>query len=123
MSLETRLRIAIPGVAALLGVLAWTVPATAHQGLAPNVSVIAGSPAEFKFKLSSSSVSHGPVIFNVANRGKLAHDFSIGGRKTPLINPGKSNTLRVTLRKGSFPYKCTVPGHAAAGMKGTLRVT
>jgi len=29
----------------------------------------------------------------------------------------------VTISKaGSYPYLCTVPGHAAAGMKGVLRV-
>jgi uncharacterized cupredoxin-like copper-binding protein len=25
-------------------------------------------------------------------------------------------------KKGSFPYLCTVPGHAQAGMKGTFVV-
>jgi Copper binding proteins, plastocyanin/azurin family len=25
-------------------------------------------------------------------------------------------------KKGKFPYLCTVPGHAAAGMKGTFTV-
>jgi uncharacterized cupredoxin-like copper-binding protein len=29
----------------------------------------------------------------------------------------------VTFSKaGTYPYLCTVPGHAAAGMKGVLRV-
>jgi uncharacterized cupredoxin-like copper-binding protein len=41
-----------------------------------------------------------------------------------VLSPGKSATLRVTfLRKGRYPYKCTVPGHAAAGMKGVFTVT
>jgi nitrite reductase (NO-forming) len=78
---------------------------------------------EFKFTLSKTSVPHGKVIFKVTNRGKLAHDFSIAGHKTPLIKPGKSATLTVTLKKGSWAYKCTVAGHAAAGMKGKLKVT
>jgi uncharacterized cupredoxin-like copper-binding protein len=121
----TRFRIAILGVAALVGVLAWALPAAAHQSrsLPSSINVAAGSPSEFKFTLSAKSGKSGIVIFKVTNKGKLAHDFSIGGRKTPLINPGKSNTLRVTLKKGSFPYKCTVPGHAAAGMKGVFKVT
>jgi uncharacterized cupredoxin-like copper-binding protein len=25
-------------------------------------------------------------------------------------------------KKGRYPYSCTVPGHAAAGMKGTFTV-
>jgi nitrite reductase (NO-forming) len=78
---------------------------------------------EFKFTLSKASVPHGKVVFKVTNRGKLAHDFSIAGHKTPLIKPGKSATLTVTLKKGSWAYKCTVAGHALAGMKGKLKVT
>jgi uncharacterized cupredoxin-like copper-binding protein len=121
----TRIRIAFFGVAALVAVLAWALPAAAHQSrsLPSTINVSAGSPSEFKFTLSAKSGKSGVVIFKVTNKGKLAHDFSIGGRKTALINPGKNNTLRVTLRKGSYPYKCTVPGHAAAGMKGVFKVT
>ncbi len=51
------------------------------------------------------------------------HDFKIAGKKTPLIKPGKSATLKVTLKKHKkYAYLCTVPGHAAAGMKGTFTV-
>ena len=42
--------------------------------------------------------------------------------QTKLIQPGASETLKVTLKAGAYPYLCTVSGHAAAGMKGTLRV-
>jgi uncharacterized cupredoxin-like copper-binding protein len=76
--------------------------------------------SEFKFVLSRTNVRHGNVLFTVVNQGKIAHDFSIDGRTTPLISPGKSSELAVSLPVGSFFYLCTVPGHAAAGMKGTL---
>lgn len=80
--------------------------------------------SEFKFALSSKSAKRGVVIFKVTNVGKVSHDFEINGRKTPMLSHGKSNTLRVTfLRKGAYPYKCTVPGHAAAGMKGVFTIT
>jgi uncharacterized cupredoxin-like copper-binding protein len=37
--------------------------------------------------------------------------------------PGKSATLRVTLAKaGKYRFLRTVPGHAAAGMRGVLAV-
>ena len=58
------------------------------------------------------------------NKGKTAHDFKINGKKTPLIGPGKTASLTVKFAKaGKFPYLCTVPGHAAAGMKGSFTVT
>ena len=76
--------------------------------------------SEFKFKLSKLSVPHGTVVFTVANKGKIPHDFKINGKKTSLIKPGKSAKLTVTFKAGKFKYLCTVPGHAALGMKGTL---
>jgi uncharacterized cupredoxin-like copper-binding protein len=79
---------------------------------------------EFKFILSSKKAKRGVVVFKVTNAGALQHDFQIKGRKTRLLSHGKSGTLRVTfLRKGTYPYKCTVPGHASAGMKGVFTIT
>ena len=74
--------------------------------------------------LSTKTATRGVVIFRIKNVGKLGHDFSINGRKTRVISAGKSTTLRVVfLRKGAYPYKCTVPGHAQAGMKGIFTIT
>jgi uncharacterized cupredoxin-like copper-binding protein len=80
--------------------------------------------SEFKFVLSKKTARRGVVVFKMTNVGKIKHDFQIKGRKTRLISPGQSATLRVTfLRKGHYSYKCTVPGHAAAGMKGVFTIT
>jgi uncharacterized cupredoxin-like copper-binding protein len=80
--------------------------------------------SEFKFVLSKKTARRGVVVFRVTNVGTIKHDFSIKGRKTRLLSHGQSATLRVTfLRKGHYPYKCTVPGHAAAGMKGVFTIT
>jgi uncharacterized cupredoxin-like copper-binding protein len=77
---------------------------------------------EFKFTLSKTSVPHGTVTFKVTNKGKLNHDFKISGKKTPLLKPGKSAKLTVTLKKGKHAYLCTVAGHATLGMKGVVTV-
>jgi len=102
--------------------LAFAVPALAHQS-GSSVSVTAGKPSEFSFTLSTKSVKAGPVTFKVTNSGKITHDFSIDHKTTAMLAPGKSATLTVTLKHGSYPYECTVPGHAAAGMKGVLKVS
>lgn len=98
--------------------------ATPAQAAAPAASAtaVAVTAAEFKFTLSKTTVPHGDVAFTVVNRGKVAHNFWIDGKATPLISPGQSATLRVTLEPGTSTYLCTVPGHAAAGMKGSLTV-
>ncbi len=55
--------------------------------------------------------------------GHVVHDFKINGKVTPLLQPGKSAKLTVKFAKaGTYPYLCTVPGHAAAGMKGVFTV-
>ena len=77
---------------------------------------------EFFFELSSKSVGPGPVTFAFENDGSVAHDFEIAGEKTPLIQPGETADLEVTLKKGEYPYVCTVLGHADGGMQGVLRV-
>ena len=106
-------------------VLGVFVLATALGGsalAARSTTSVSVKASEFKFALSTKSVKAGKVIFTIKNAGKLPHDFKIGGKKTPLIKPGKSAKLTVTLKKGKAAYLCTVAGHAAAGMKGTLTV-
>jgi uncharacterized cupredoxin-like copper-binding protein len=79
---------------------------------------------EYKITLSKKTAKRGLVVFKVKNVGALQHGFQIKGRKTRLISPGQTATLRVTfLRKGHYPYKCFVTGHAALGMKGVFTIT
>jgi uncharacterized cupredoxin-like copper-binding protein len=86
----------------------------------PRVTV---NMTEFKFAFTPKTTKKGAVVFTVVNKGTVMHDFKIAGKKTKNVAEGKRTTLRVTFKKaGRFPYLCTLPGHAAAGMKGTLVV-
>jgi uncharacterized cupredoxin-like copper-binding protein len=79
---------------------------------------------EFKFAFSKRSIpAPGTVIFTFVNKGKISHNFVIGGKATPNLLPGKSAKLTVKFtKKGHYAYSCTIPGHAGAGMKGTFSV-
>ena len=112
--------LAIGAVAA--GAQAAVRPQATHaSALLTRVNVAA---SEFKFVLNKKTAKRGIVVFKVTNVGKISHDFEISGRKTKMLSHGQSATLRVTfLRKGHYPYKCTVPGHAIAGMKGVFTIT
>jgi uncharacterized cupredoxin-like copper-binding protein len=79
---------------------------------------------EFFLRLSTKSIPKpAKVTFIFKNVGHVAHDFSIDGKTTPIIQPGATAKLLVTFKKtGTYPYLCTVPGHAAAGMKGAFTV-
>ncbi len=104
----------------VLAAAAIAVPVTIAVG-ATSVSV---TGKEYKFTLSKKTVRHGSVTFKFKNAGKLSHDFKIAGKKTKIITKGKSAApLTVRLKKGSYKYVCTIPGHADKGMKGTLKVT
>ena len=113
--------LAIAAVAVLMALV--VVPVAAPKAQAPSATTVTVTMREFKFVLSKKTVAKGSVTFKLVNKGKLVHDFKISGKKSKLIKPGKSGTLTVTLSKGKKPYICTVAGHAAAGMKGTLTVT
>jgi plastocyanin len=109
----------------LTAAVASAAPA-ATAGDAPRASASATTirvtGGEYYFRLSSKSARHGRVTFRFTNKGTLKHDFKIAGKKSRLIRKGRSTSISVTLRKGSYRYVCTVSGHAAAGMKGRFRV-
>lgn len=103
------------------------------------VDVTAGKPSELHFALSKhSTLSAGTVTFNVRNAGKTLHDFKVctapltgpastnacAGKATKMLRPGQKTTLTIALTKsGTYEYLCSVPGHAAAGMRGHLTVS
>jgi uncharacterized cupredoxin-like copper-binding protein len=121
----------------VVAVLALVLPAVASAARAQTtVNVIAGKPSEFRFALSKKSVPQGTVAFKLTNGGAIPHDLKIcaspkgglanscTGKVTRLISPGQAVTLTYTFKtNGTYEYLCTVPGHAAAGMKGDLKVT
>jgi plastocyanin len=98
--------------------------APAGHGAKAASAKITVTASDFKFKLTKMSVAKGTTVtFTVKNTAKITHNFKIDGKVTPMIKGGKSATLKVKFTKaGKFPYLCTVPGHAAAGMKGTFTV-
>ncbi len=109
-------------VLAVLAVGVFTGAGSASSSHSTAATTVIVASSEFKFVLSKKTVPAGTVTFVVTNKGKVSHDFKIKGKKTPLLAPGKKATLKIVFKKGKYPYLCTVPGHAAAGMKGVLTV-
>jgi uncharacterized cupredoxin-like copper-binding protein len=121
-----RVRIALALlVVGAVGVAApFAIAAISAGSSSSKVVTIKVTATEFKFALSKRTVPKGTtVIFKVTNKGKIEHDFKVAGKKTKLLKPGQSATLKVVFKKkGKFGYICTVKGHAAVGMKGTFGV-
>ena len=139
----------VGAVTALLAVsLAGSAPAAvvrsagAHSsavGRPSVITVVAGKPSELAFKLSKTSmVPVGTITFKVTNMGVAFHNFKVCtipvptaagaqnacfGKSTPTLKHGQSATLTVPISlAGKYEFLCTIPGHAAAGMKGLLGV-
>jgi uncharacterized cupredoxin-like copper-binding protein len=116
-----RLRYALVAATAVLALAAAVPVAIAHAEAAKTQTVMVVMK-DFKFVFPKTKVHAGKVTFVLTNKGKVAHDLRIAGKTSKLVQPGKKGSLTVTLKKGSYAYKCTVPGHAQLGMKGTLKV-
>lgn len=112
---------------AALGAAALVVAVAANGGTDAGSATpqrVAVGMTEFKFTVVPKTVRKNAVItFALTNRGAIGHDFRVGGKKSAVLGAGKKGTLKVTFKKaGRYPYLCTLPSHAAAGMKGVLVV-
>lgn len=65
-----------------------------------------------------------PINLTVVNTGEAFHDFTIADLGFMVdVAAGATVTAGLTMdRPGEYQFRCTVPGHAAAGMVGTLIV-
>ena len=111
---------------AVLAALATALTAAGGAAARPSAvtaTTVRVTAKDFLFRLSTKRVPHGRVTFVIKNTGATVHDFAIAGHRSKAISPGKTTRLTVTLKRGRYPYKCTVDSHAQLGMKGVLRVT
>jgi plastocyanin len=84
------------------------------------VTVVA---TDTKFDVGKIEASAGSLTVTLENHGALQHTFKIDGTSLLLKSSGgKSATGSVTLAKGTYDFECTIPGHKALGMKGTVVV-
>ena len=85
---------------------------------------IAGT--EFAFSPSAITVKAGEKVkLNFRNNGGAPHSLIIQGLGvgTKTIGGGQTDTVEFTaLASGSYTFFCSVPGHKAAGMEGSLEV-
>jgi len=91
-------------------------------------SIAADPSGQLKFTKSTLTAKAGKVTINFTNSSPLAHNFTIQqGTSGPVLGAtptftGGTKTLTVTLKPGTYTFYCSVPGHRAAGMQGTLTV-
>ena len=99
---------------------------TATSAAAPSASgvVLNLTGTEYAFAPAALKASAGRTTFRFTNGGAVDHDFSIDSLHIHLtVHPGKTGEATVTLKPGTYPFYCALPGHRQSGMQGSLTVS
>jgi plastocyanin len=77
------------------------------------------------FEYTKATAPAGSITFEMPNKSPLQHNIALTGVPNAagkIIGQGQTSTFTVNLKPGTYTFICEVPGHEAAGMKGTLTV-
>jgi plastocyanin len=100
-------------------------PAPAAKPAGPGGTVqLAASPTAIAYDTTKLTSKPGKVTIEFTNPAALEHDVAIekDGKEIAVsetIGEGKTS-VSAELASGTYTFLCTVPGHAEAGMEGTL---
>ena len=64
----------------------------------------------------------GKYEVKVVNKGAIGHDVTFADGTQVVVAAGETKTTEVTVPAAGITFKCTVPGHADAGMTGQVTV-
>jgi plastocyanin len=105
-----------------------TSPATTGGGGGGGGSTIkisADPSGALKFEQTEVSATAGSITIDFTNMSSISHDVMIEGNGasggTDQITDSTTSTT-VDLEPGTYTFFCSVDGHRAAGMEGTLTV-
>lgn len=117
-----KIRLAAVALAALVALAATASAAT-------TLKISADKSNKLAFDKKSLTAKAGKVTIVMANPSILPHDVDIKTTKGKKLADGKvvpkggTSTVSAVLKKGTYTFFCSVAGHEAGGMKGTLKVT
>jgi plastocyanin len=81
----------------------------------------------YTIRLPRTTYAPGTYAFEVVNRGDVPHNLTVSGpgasEATSDIAPGKSASVAVELKRGSYDFYCSIPGHKALGMDVKVTVS
>lgn len=79
---------------------------------------------DIDYSEAPSEIPSGSVTIGLDNQGNILHDVTFEGANVFVeANGGAQAWDTFTLQPGTYDYYCSVPGHRAAGMEGTVEVT
>lgn len=102
--------------------------ATAPAATTATVVDVDSDPSgSLAFTQTTLTAPAGPVTLKLANESPVPHNIAVKGAgvESPVsetIQGGGTAEITVDLPAGTYTYYCEVPGHEAAGMKGSITV-
>jgi len=104
-----------------------STPAAAGGGAGHALSLSANPEGQLKYSTSTLTAKAGKVSITFTNMASLSHNLTVASSSGAQVGAtetfqGGSKTLALNLTAGTYKFFCTVPGHRAAGMEGTLTV-
>lgn len=103
-----------------------TTQSSSSSGGGGETLKLAADKSALKFDKSSLTAKAGKVTLEMENPSQVPHAVAIKGNGVDVdgktIGNGETSTASADLKPGTYTFYCPVPGHEAAGMKGTLTV-
>ena len=98
-------------------------PAASSDGQIASQSSVEIHAFDLGFKPAEVSVAApGPVAVTFVNDGATTHNITFADGTALTADPGKTTTGTVTVPAAGLSFLCSIPGHAAAGMTGSIAV-
>ena len=101
--------------------------ATGDAGGATTLENPADASGQLAFQKDSLTAPAGEITLVMENPSSVEHNIAVKGdgidEQGPVVGQGETSEVTVTLEAGEYEFYCSVPGHEAAGMEGTLTVT
>ena len=118
-----RKRVVVAFVAVVVSLAAVSVVAAGNT-----VLKLSAQKAALKYNVTKLKAKAGTVTLSMSNPSAIfTHNVAIKGngvhKKGPVVGKGGTSRIVVKLKPGKYTFYCSVPGHEAGGMKGTLTVT
>jgi plastocyanin len=100
---------------------------SAGSGAGHVLSISADPEGQLKYSTTTLTTKAGKVSIAFTNMAPLSHNLTVASSSGTQAGAtetfqGATKTLSLNLTPGVYKFFCTVPGHRAAGMEGTLTV-
>ena len=103
--------------------------ATSNKPIAADNGVLqmpANPDGQLAYASTQATATAGPLKIESKNDANIPHDIALEGNgvaeKGETVQDGGTSEIDVDVKPGKYTYYCTLPGHRAAGMQGTLTV-